>query len=227
MSWQNISNAIQTINMPDGYRFELLQTGEIEAIVSKLSKWFPEIAIGVASPYLRPTFYADKVYFDNGISSNNDIVVFAVKYDQELVGMVSCERELEGKVLYVRVAALSAEHRGSGVASTIIRLQEAVALATGMEMTYVLASLSIRQVQTAYEKMGWSLIGIAPGYDREVTKKGEVKRVYEAIYAKVLVADTEFTLPSVESLTPKTQALFDVLFPGKLAKSSDNDAEVA
>ena len=41
-------------------------------------------------------------------------------------------------------------------------------------------------MQAKFELLGWQLIGIIPGFDREMVKPGIVKRAYEAIYTKVL-----------------------------------------
>ena len=61
----------------------------------------------------------------------------------------------------------------------------------------------------------WRLIGIAPGYDREMIAPGIVKRVYEAVYAKVLVAETNLLHPHARNLTGRTGAFFRLLFPGR------------
>jgi hypothetical protein len=41
---------------------------------------------------------------------------------------------------------------------------------------------------------------------------GVIKRVYEAMYVKVLAADADVLRPQVESMTPRTKALYDFLF---------------
>jgi hypothetical protein len=41
---------------------------------------------------------------------------------------------------------------------------------------------------------------------------GVVKRVYEAMYVKVLAADADVLRPQAESMTPRTKALYDFLF---------------
>ena len=87
----------------------------------------------------------------------------------------------------------------------------------GMGIAYGMATLKVPHVQRAMEELGFRLIGITPGYDREMVAPGVVKRVYEAVYAKVLVADEELHLPQPQNLTPNTKALFDSLFPGRLA----------
>ncbi len=70
-------------------------------------------------------------------------------------------------------------------------------------------------MQRAFETLGWQLIGITPGYDREMVAPGVVKRVYEAIYAKVLVAENGLLRPRARNLTRRTRAFFRMLFPRK------------
>ena len=70
-------------------------------------------------------------------------------------------------------------------------------------------------MQLALERAGYRLLGFVPGYDREVVAPGLVKRVYEAVYAKVLVPDEELLRPDPQNLSPKARALFEVLFPEK------------
>jgi hypothetical protein len=82
-------------------------------------------------------------------------------------------------------------------------------------MVYGLATLKYPHMQITFERMGWQLVGITPGFDREVIAPGDVKRVYEAIYAKVLASPEELLRPHVTDLTPAVKALFDLLYPGQ------------
>jgi hypothetical protein len=60
---------------------------------------------------------------------------------------------------------------------------------------------------------------LADGYGLELLKRremvapGVVKRVYEAVYTKVLVADAGLLRPLRQNLTPRTRAFFESLFP--------------
>lgn len=81
-----------------------------------------------------------------------------------------------------------------------------------MGIVYGMATLKIPHVQLAAEKQGFQHIGITPGYDQEMVAPGVVKRVYEVVYAKVLVADEHLLYPHPRNMTPKTKALFDLLF---------------
>jgi hypothetical protein len=55
-------------------------------------------------------------------------------------------------------------------------------------------------------------LGFFPGYDREVVSPGVVKRVYQAVYAKLLVPTADVQLPDPKNMTPRTSALFELLF---------------
>ena len=48
------------------------------------------------------------------------------------------------------------------------------------------------------------MVGIVPAFDRDLMRDGAVKRVFEAIYAKVLVSDDAVQLPEAANLTEKT-----------------------
>jgi hypothetical protein len=68
-------------------------------------------------------------------------------------------------------------------------------------------------VQHALEHAGYRLSGFFRDYDREEIAPGVVKRGYEAVYAKLLVSEDEVQRPDPKNMTPKTKALFDLLFP--------------
>ena len=72
-----------------------------------------------------------------------------------------------------------------------------------------------RYMAEKFERLGWELVGIVPGFDQEMVAPGVVKWVYEGIYTKVLVDEVDFVRPLRSAMTPKTAALFDLLFPGK------------
>jgi hypothetical protein len=84
----------------------------------------------------------------------------------------------------------------------------------GIGMVYSLATLKHPYMAEKFEQLGWQLIGIIPGFDIEMVEPGAVKRVYEAIYTKVLAHDEDFVRPRRSDMTLKTAELFDVLYPG-------------
>lgn len=67
-------------------------------------------------------------------------------------------------------------------------------------------------VQRALEGAGYRLLGFFPGYDREEVAPGVVKRVYQSVYAKLLVPDENVHWPDPKNMTPKTKQIFELLF---------------
>jgi hypothetical protein len=83
----------------------------------------------------------------------------------------------------------------------------------GAEFFFGFATLKIPHMQHALEGVGWQLIGFTSGYDQEQVAPGEVKRVFEAVYCKVLVPEEELARPDPKNLTPRTLALYNAIFP--------------
>jgi len=153
----------------------------------------------------------NRVFFDG--SADHDFFVIIFKQGNDWAGMLSVERDKDSQVLYGRVGAISKPHRGAGLSKLFPPLMEAMGNAMGMGMVYGLATLKVPNMQVGFEKAGWQLIGIIPGFDRELTGPGQVKRVFEAIYVKILVAESELLRPTVAGMTPATNALFNFLYP--------------
>jgi hypothetical protein len=82
----------------------------------------------------------------------------------------------------------------------------------GAAFMYTMATLKIPYMQRALEKAGYRILGFFPGYDREEVAPGVVKRVYEAVYAKLLVPENEVLRPDPKNLTPNSKVLFELLF---------------
>jgi len=212
--WNGIERTIARVPLARTYRFELLRSCEIPAVVAAVKAWFPEISVGSASCYLREDFFRDEVYLQGGETEKNVLVVL-IKKGHAVAGLFSCERDCNTLSLYARLGVISPRHWGQRLARAFPLVAEAIGRAIGMGMIYGMATLKVPHVQRVFETLGWQLIGIAPGYDREMVASGVVKRVYEAMYAKVLVAETRLLRPSAQNLTSKTRAFFRRLFPGK------------
>jgi hypothetical protein len=210
MKWPTAEALTASVPPPDGYRYELLRRSEVPALVNALDEWFPGLAVGNASCFLREDFYANRVVFDG---ADHDFFVIMFKQGDDWAGVLSVERDKDSQVLYGRVGAISKPHRGAGLSKLFPPLMETMGHAMGMGMVYSLATLKARNMQVGFEKAGWQLIGIIPGFDRELIGPDQVKRVFEAIYVKVLVSENEFLRPSVAGMTPATHALFNLLYP--------------
>jgi hypothetical protein len=194
-----------------GYRFEPLQRHEIGLLVSLVTSWFPEISVGGASCYLREDFYTRKIIFAD--APEREGIVLLLKHGDAVCGMFACKLDYETLSVYAGLGVADPRHRGAGLAQGGMIFTEALGRHLGMGFVYGMATLRNPYVQQAFEKAGWQLLGIMPGYDRELIAPNTVKRVYEAIYARVLVAGPGLQCPDRRNLTPLTRSLYDCVFP--------------
>src|SRR5262245_41224954 len=158
----------------------------------------------------RNKFYSRDVSLEG--EPERDVIVFLVKKDQELVAIASLQRSEDTLTLYGRLGVIAPRYRGEKLAYMGPALLEAVGRAMGMEVIYLLAEFTIPNMQRVMERAGFQIVGIVPASDRLMVAPGVIKRVHEAYYVKVLAADAEILRPQVESMTPRTKALYDFLF---------------
>jgi GNAT superfamily N-acetyltransferase len=208
--WAHIEEVAASAPLAEGYRFELLARREVGEVIAFIDRWFPDIRVGSASGYLREDFYASQVVFED--ARERDVLVMLLKRGDEPAGVFTCERNRDTLSLYAGVGLAAPEHRGSGLAQAGLAFAEEAGRRMGLGFAYGMATLRAPYAQRAFERAGWQLIGITPGYDRELVAPGVAKRVYEAVYAKVLVGDAGLLLPQRQNMTPRTRAFFDRLF---------------
>lgn len=211
MNWMQVDEMTAMAPLPEGYRYELLKRSEIPALVCFINQWFPDISVGGASCYVRDDFYREKVFLAG--EPERDTLVILIKSGDELVGLFSCERDQDALALYARLSVIAPRHRGAHLSQTTIVLVEAIGRRMEMGLVYGMATLKVPYIQMAFERLGWQLIGITPGYDREMVRPGVVKRVYEAVYAKILVGEGVLLHPDSRNMTDRTKAFFALLFP--------------
>lgn len=211
MNWPAAEQIGLMWSLPDGYRNVLLTRADVPALIAAVKRWHPDIAVGAASCYLREDFYEEKVCLDG--DDNKDVIVVVTKHGDDLAGLGSWERERDALTIYARFGAIAPEHRGARLAVRAMEFGESLARAMGAGFVYGMATLKIPNMQLALERAGYQLLGFVPGYDREEVAPGVVKRVFEAVYAKVLVSEEELLRPDPKNLSPKARALFELMFP--------------
>ena len=211
MRWATVTELNSLVPLPAGYAFEQLTRSEIPDLAAKVRQWHPDIGIGAGSCYIREQFYLDKTYLANEVE--RDIFVLLIKFAGESVGIWSYEREPDALSIYGRLLIVAPEHRGSKVALSCMAGTEHISRTCGAEFIYTMATLKVPHMQIALERAGYQLVGFAPGYDREVGSDGTVKRIFEAVYGKVLVSEDDMLRPDPANLTPRTKALFEQMFP--------------
>lgn len=196
--------------LPPGYRMRLFDRAAIRPLVAALNQWHPHISAGASGGYLREDFYETKVCLHG--ETDADIFVVPIHFGDALVGMWSIEREDDSLAIYGRLIVVAPEHRRAGLTAHVSAGSERVGRAMGAEFMYVLTTLKHIYAQQALEGAGYRLLGFFPGFDREEVEPGVVKRVYQAVYAKLLVPEDRVHRPSPGNMTPKAQQLFDLLF---------------
>ena len=88
---------------------------------------------------------------------------------------------------------------------------EAMARPMGLQFIFSLATLKHRGSQRYFESMGYRLVGLVPGYDREEISPGVIKRVHEALYAKVLASQDVLLQPDPSNMTSSVRRLYETL----------------
>ena len=209
MRWPTVEQLRALITLPEGYRFEFLKSSDVSTLAAAVGRWHPDIAIGGGSCYLRETFYADQVYFDGG--PDRDVMVVVFVQGEEIVGMWSMEKEPDTPAICARLIVIDPMHRSAKLASNVMPIAESMGRAMGAGLIFGLATLKIPHMQRALETVGWHLVGFSSGYDQEQVAPGVVKRVFEAVYCKVLVPVEDLLLPDPKNLTPRARALWDAI----------------
>jgi hypothetical protein len=211
MKWPTIEQISAMTSLPEGFRFEYLRRQDVPELIASIGRWHPDIAIGGGSCYLRQGFYDEQVQFADGRERN--VLVALFRRGDEMAGMWSWEKEPDSLSLYARLIVISPKYRSAKLATTVMPMAEVAGRAMGAEFFFGLATLKIPHMQHALESVGWQLIGFTSGYDQEMVAPGIVKRVFEAVYCKVLVPEEELARPDPKNLTPRARALFEALFP--------------
>jgi hypothetical protein len=210
MNWLPDDQFRSLIPLPPGLHVESMRSAHIAAVIAAVRRWYPDITFGANSGYLRDEFYRQRVCLDG--AGDKDVQVFTIWRGDELVGLWSPEREVDSLALYARVVAIAPQHAGGGLVRQITAGMEDVARTMGAAFMYALVTLKHPYVAQALEGAGYRLLGFFPGYDRELVAPGVVKRVYQAVYAKLLAPEDRVLRPDPKNLTPGAKALFGLLF---------------
>lgn len=208
-AWPGADALARAVPLPAGYRCRVPGRADVPALVQAVDDWFPGLAVGNASCFLREPFYAQRVQLaDRPAGPPADFFVLLFEHATGWAGLLAVERDPDSQVLYGRVGTVGPAHRGAGLSRCFPALMEAMGRSMGLGMVYSLATLKVPHMQRGFERAGWQLAGVMPGFDREVAECGRVRRVFEAIYVKVLADASELLRPPDDGMTPATRALF-------------------
>jgi hypothetical protein len=214
VNWPTVEALATLAPLPAGYQFAPIDLVGLPKLIAALEPWYPEISVGLNSCYLREDFYRDRVCLDGGVDRN--IYASKIMFAGKLVGFWSFEREVDSLAIYGRLIVVAPAHREARLTAHAMAGTENLGRAMGAAFMYAFATLKHAYAQQALERAGFRLLGFFPGRDREEIAPGIVKRVYQAVYAKMLVAADKVHWPESKNMTPKTRALFELLFPDHL-----------
>lgn len=210
MKWPTTKELRVLVPLPEGYQLERFERAHIAPLIAGIQVWHPAISAGANRGYLREDFYLNRVCFEDAL--DRDIWVIPITFKGELAGVWSFERETDSLAIYGRTIIVAPAHRGANLARLILKRTDFVGRAMGVAFMYALATLTTPHAQRALENAGYRLVGFFPGYDREEVSPGVVKRVYQAVYVKLLVPADEVRFPDPKNLTPRARVLFALLF---------------
>ena len=220
MRWPNIQALSMLAPLPAGYRYGRLDLAHVPGVIAALEEWYPEIRVGGSSCYLREDFYHDRIALDGDLEK--DVYAARILQGDELVGFWSFEREVDSLAIYGRLLAVAPAHRGVKLGVSALSGTESIGRSMGAAFMYTLVTLKHPYGQQTLERAGYRPIGLFPGRDREEVSPGVVKRVYQAVYAKLLAPTESVHWPDPKNLSPRARALFELLFadsmPGGNAK---------
>jgi hypothetical protein len=211
MQWTAVPAILKEIKAPRGHVLEQLTTKDVPAAAQALRRWYPDIVVGAESCHLSPEFYYQAAQLADASGERNVFPIVA-KRDGDIVAMITFEKNSLARTLTCRLGAIDPEHRAGGLALLGPLLLEKIGRAIGAEMAYYFATLKSPHQQVLAERARYQLVGIVPAFDRDMVRKGEVKRVFEALYAKVLLPSDGVEVPRAENLTEKTQAVWEAIF---------------
>lgn len=211
MNWLPWSEALGLIDLPAGYSVQELRSEHLAAVTAALPQWYPDITFGVNSVFLREDFYRERACLDGAL--DQDVLVLTVWHGDDLVLVYAVEREVDSLVWWGRIVAVAPQHAGQGLTRRMIEGMEEHGRRIGAAFFYAMVTLRHRYMQQGLESAGYRLLGMFPGFDRELVAPGVVKRVYQAVYAKLLAPEDKVLRPNPQNMTPTSSALYALLFP--------------
>lgn len=210
MRWPVVQALAILAPLPPGYRYARIDRAGLPALIAALREWYPEMAVGSSNVFLREDFYRERVTLDGDL--DKDIYAALILHGDELAGFWSFEREEDSLAIYGRIMVVAPAHRGARLSVHALTGTEAIGRSMGAAFMYALATLKDPYAQRALESAGYRLLGFFPGRDREEVAPGIVKRVYQAVYAKVLAHPDQVHWPDPKNMSPRAKALYEMLF---------------
>lgn len=210
--WPNLDSVFSTIPIPENYELGTPSKSELPSLIANLRDWYPGIVTSEESVHLDENFYLENCFLSDDKNYDKNVIPIILKYQGDIVALVTFEKNNLSRNVTSRIGAVDPKHRGSKIAFIGPALLETLGRQMKAGLIFYYATLQIPHQQAVAEKMGFTIVGIMPAFDRDLMPDGSVKRVYEAIYAKVLCGISDIDIPRPEALTPNTLELYNRIF---------------
>ena len=196
------------LDAPPGYAARRLDPlRDAPSVIGLIRAHYPDVVVGMESGHLEPGFWGETPHL-------HGIVVHAG--NGELAAFLTAQYEPRGRTLTGRLVVVAPAHRGAGLGKLLAgHATEVLARELGAEIALSYATLKHSMSQAILEDTGYVLVGLVPAHDRDMVSPGEVRRVWEALYAKRFVADAEILAPNPDALLPAAaRMLAAIRWPG-------------
>jgi hypothetical protein len=213
MEWREMHEMLASLPAPEGYTTGQLARADLGQITELLRSWYPDIWVGTESRHLEPGFY-EREFFLKGEERDRPLIGLVVRSADsgEIVGYQTLERNLRGLQIWGPLGVVEPSRRGRGLGFFGTKTLETIGRSIGAEVALYFSTLRVAQAQKNAEKQGYRLVGLVPAFDVDRLAPGVTRRVYEGLYAKVLVAEERVHLPDWNEMIPSTRALYRQLF---------------
>lgn len=211
MLWKPVSVLTDEIQPPAGFTIDQLGEADVEPLTARLRQWFPQVTVGGERCHLTPAFYRAKTQLRE-VTEDRRIFPVVVKKGDAIVSLTTIEKDRDDLTITARMGVVDPDYRGAGLGHLGPRFVEVMGRAIGAELAYYFTTMRIPHEQVISERLGFRLVGILPGSDREPMDDGSIKRVPEALYAKLLVPESQVFTPPDGALTESTRRFWRFLF---------------
>jgi hypothetical protein len=211
VSWSAALELLPQFALPEGYVLAQMTPDDVPTVTAQLARWYPDIQVGMESAHLQPDFYFTHCQLSDVEEPRAVLPLLIRQRDTGIVAIITYERNVLARSITCRLGVLAPDQRGALALIGPLLLEE-MGKALGAELAYYFATLKTRHQQVIAERRGFQLVGIVPGHDRDMVAPGQIKRVYEALYTKLLVSKDALHTPPPEALTARTRAVWTALF---------------
>jgi hypothetical protein len=209
MRWASLERIREKVAIPEGLVLDQVSRTEINELTSRLREWYPDIQTGMESPFLDPDFFLNSVTLKE-TAHERSVFALVMRDKGQISAFYSAERNESARTVWARLSVVAPAYRRNGL--NHLGPQLLIAAGEGAALAWATATLNHPFSQKVLEKAGYKIVGIMPAYDRDEVEPGNIRHVYEAIYAKILIESEDILTPRQENMTPETRRLWDFLF---------------